>query len=474
MAALVYCLPVMASLRPMNDPDIWWHVRTGEWIVTHRAVPWTDPFSRVPAGTFWIAYNWLLDVVLYGLVRVFGFVGPVLYSTVLSVGVAALLHALMIRYQPRFSRATALTTVMLIAMAAMLAPRTYMTSILFFLIEIYVLVTARETGRLRPLLVLPPLFAVWANLHIQFVYGLLLLALVALESAIVRVVRTDHIDRSRSIPLRRIIVIGAASGIATVITPYHIHLHRSVLDVMRQTGVLDWVVEHRAMEFRTLDNWIVLVVGLVAVFVLGRQHSVQVFPTLLLLFGAFAAFRARRDVWVLVTAAAVVIALSSPHPGQPLRWLTWKRGLTIAVTIILVGLGVARVKDVSASGLERAAAREFPVRAAAVVEARGYGGPLYNHYDWGGYLIWRLPHLPVSMDGRANVYGDARIARSMSTWFGRRGWASDPDLADAKLVIGSIDMALVSLLRLDPRFKVVYEDDVAAVFVARDASQRSE
>ena len=45
---------------------------------------------------------------------------------------------------------------------------------------------------------------------------------------------------------------------------------------------------------------------------------------------------------------------------------------------------------------------DYPARAAAFDESRGYGGPLFNDFNWGGYLIWRLPGLPVSVDGRTN------------------------------------------------------------------------
>ncbi len=56
--------------------------------------------------------------------------------------------------------------------------------------------------------------------------------------------------------------------------------------------------------------------------------------------------------------------------------------------------------------LEAALAETFPVAAAAFVKAHGYGGPVFNDYDWGGYLMWRLPHLSVSLDGRNTFRGD--------------------------------------------------------------------
>jgi hypothetical protein len=61
--------------------------------------------------------------------------------------------------------------------------------------------------------------------------------------------------------------------------------------------------------------------------------------------------------------------------------------------------------------------------------------------------------------------------KSLMTWNGERNWQSDPELAAARLVIASQETALASLLRLDSRFELTFEDDAAAVFVAR--TQRS-
>ena len=70
------------------------------------------------------------------------------------------------------------------------------------------------------------------------------------------------------------------------------------------------------------------------------------------------------------------------------------------------------------------------------------------------------------MDGRTNLHGDQRIERSFNTWSGLRGWESDPELMKARLVIGGVKDALTNLMRMDSRFKLVYEDAIAAVFVA--------
>jgi hypothetical protein len=59
--------------------------------------------------------------------------------------------------------------------------------------------------------------------------------------------------------------------------------------------------------------------------------------------------------------------------------------------------------------LQEEVAAKYPAQDAAVIEDQACRGPLFNHYDWGGYLIWRLPDLPVAMDGRANLHGNERM-----------------------------------------------------------------
>ena len=111
-------------------------------------------------------------------------------------------------------------------------------------------------------------------------------------------------------------------------------------------------------------------------------------------------------------------------------------------------------------------AKSLPVHAVETVQAKGYAGPLYNDFNWGGYLIWAL-RMPVSIDGRAAFYGDKSIDRSVATWNAEPDWASDPQLTSASLVVGPVKAPLTQVLRMDPRFQLVYEDKLAAVFVTR-------
>jgi hypothetical protein len=255
---------------------------------------------------------------------------------------------------------------------------------------------------------------------------------------------------------------------ATLLNPYHMRLYAVVVEYATQTVPYRFIQEHTALSFRSFPDWVALAVAGAGVFALARRPKPSIFEVLLLTAAAYFAFRARRDVWVIVIVAVALMTIRRPLAVIADRFtLTKRRELLVVGTVVAVMAVVGHIRGISENHLESAIAKNYPAAAAAVVEERGYTGPLYNHYNWGGYLIWRLPNLPVTIDGRTDVHGDEHIKRSLETWGGKNGWAQDPELVAARLVIVDVDAALASLLRLDLRFELVYEDKVAAVFIAR-------
>jgi hypothetical protein len=466
-----YTLAVSLSMKSqiVVDPDIWWHLRVGQWILDHGWVPATDPFSSYGQGKPWVAYSWLFEVMAYGLYRSFGLVGIVIYTIVLSLGITAALYSLVRKFEHRVANAIAITGIGILAMTPIFMPRPWLFTILFFIIELDLLLAARRSGNYRRLLLLPPLFALWANLHVQFIYGLLPLGLVAAEPLIEQLFRRPFSFKNLKTGFNaRQWLIVAACVMATLANPYHLKLYAPVIEIMSQTGAYNYVSELLAPDFRNITHWTLLALTIWAAFTLGRQLEVKPFPILLFIAGAFVSFRSSRDVWFVVTAAIAIIASSRPAlEVKDHSALTKAQALVIATTIGILTIFVAQARNISEGALQNAVAGKYPVTAVNVVNERGYSGPLYNHFDWGGYLIWRLPRLPVSMDGRTNIYGDERVSHSIETWNGARHWANDPELAAARLVIADASIPLCSLLRLDQRFELVYEDQVAAVFIAR-------
>jgi hypothetical protein len=468
IVVLLYCIPLFQAMGPVIDPDIWWHLRTGQWIVDHAQVPATDPFSAYGDGKRWVAYSWLYEILVYALFTKLGLMGIVVFTVSMSLLIALVLHGALRRGGLPFTAEVFLVAVALGAMGKVISPRSWLFSILFFTVELFILFHVRRTDRFALLLALPPLFVLWANVHMQFIYGLAVLGLFLLEVFLSQLPSLSlHQAYRPNISLGRVSLVFLACLFATLITPYHFRLYIPIFEVIGQTGAFQVIMELLPLSFRVLGDWLALGLTIAAAFVLGWRRAWLPFPILLLLVGTFLAFRARRDVWVLVLAALFIISefgnFARSEPSfvfSKLRFVCVVVALTGA--IYLIGLR----RQISEQQLENVVERWFPVTAVKFVNEKNYPGPLYNHFNWGGYLIWSLPRLPVSMDGRMNVHGDQRIERSLNTWSGLRGWESDPELVKARLVIGGAKDALTNLMRTDSRFKLVYEDAVAVVFVA--------
>lgn len=83
LLAALFAIPALMCVYAANvsDADIWWHLRTGEWILAHHAVPRVDPFSGPLAGSPWLAYSWLYELVAVKLFARLGLVGLVSYTS---------------------------------------------------------------------------------------------------------------------------------------------------------------------------------------------------------------------------------------------------------------------------------------------------------------------------------------------------------------------------------------------------------
>jgi hypothetical protein len=471
----LYAIPLAVAVRPVGvplyDPDVWWHLRVGQWVVEHGAVTTTDPFS-LPADKPWVAYSWLYEVILYGLFNSLGLAGIVLYRAVISLAIVAAIHALVRQLEKRFLVATGLTAVATLSLGMLFSERPWLVTILFSTLTLSaVLALRRPEAPTRWIWGLPLIFCVWANVHIQFVYGLFLLGLGCIAPLI------DHRlgrqpDNTAATPWPRhwyqLAGLAVLCFLATLVSPYHLHLYGVVVEYATQPGPFRFINELKAMEFRSVSEWLVLALTGMACWLLGRRRA-SAFETLLLICTALLAFRARRDLWFVVLADLTILASTSQRrasaeaafrPGaRELRF--------IAIGLVCVAGVSAWVHDLSQGGLERRVAQVFPVEAARVIVERSDPGPLYNDFNWGGYLIWALPNLPVAIDGRTNLHGDGRIERFGRTWSGLPGWQDDPDLSRAGVVLAPAASALASLLVHDRRFERVHKDELAWVFVAR-------
>jgi hypothetical protein len=468
--AILYATPVFFVLRldQVDDTDVWWHLRIGQWIAQHGAIPHTELFSTFAAGKPWAAYSWLFELIVYWLFHNLGLIGIAVYSSAMVVAITMAVHSLVRRLNSDFTLGVGITFFAMYTMGRLFTPRPWLLTIFFFALELNILVRARQNGKTRELLWLPLIFAVWTNIHIQFVDGLLVLAIALTESLLAKwspAIRTN-------LKARSMVGIFLACVAATLVNPYGWTIYKVAYDLVTQAASLPQIMELSAISFRTLDDWCLLFIALAAAAVLARARRVTFFETMLLAFSIVVSFRSQRDIWVLAIAASAIVASNlAESPAERLSIRGSSIPIMASATALFTVIAFV-VMGVSNSGLQAKLENDLPLRAVETIKQQNWGGPIYNDYNWGGFLIWSL-NRPVSMYGRNTDYGVERVIRSFETWNGSPGWDSDPDLLTANLIVAQADAPLVQLLRFQPCLRLAYEDQLAAVFIPQNNQANS-
>jgi hypothetical protein len=462
IVAALFSMPVITGMCPqdINDPDLWWHLKTGEWILDNGSVPTKDPFTWNMSNNTWIAYSWLFEVIIFKLFYHFGLTGVLHFKALMTVLIGFSIYCFTRTLRPRIAESAALAGMAMFAMVPLMRPRPWLFSILFIILELHLLFYVRRKKKKYYLLMLLPLFCLWANLHIQFIYGLAVLLLFCIDiliSAWYLEKKTTSLD-----PMFTALILLLSIG-STLVNPYHVRLYEVVLDTINQSGFYKLIDEMQALTFRSMFDWAVLGLAFAAVYSLRSRRMDLLFILPLFIMSCFVSFRSFRDLWLVVIVSMTVIASSSKvsltqENLDPLR-------RSVVMLLLLMTFGVTlRAQNVSDSHLNRIIRNEYPVEAVEFLRANNFQGLLFNHFDWGGYLIWQLPSMKVSIDGRGNVHGDKRVEKSLQVWSGKPGWDTDSDLLKSKIIISQADQPLCSLLLLDERFRLLYQDDLAKIF----------
>ncbi len=456
LLAGVYLIPLLGTLREVGDTDTWWHLRAGQWIAEHRTIPSTDPFAAAGTERSWYAYSWLYEVVLYGAYAALSLTGIVLFRTALVLLVIVALHQLIASREPRFLVAAGLAGVCALALMPLMNERPWLLSILMCTWTLYAILLLRAGHSSAAVWLLPLGYALWANMHIQFVYGLLLLGL-GWVAAI-----ADAVRGLASMGGQKLLILAVLCLGMTLVNPYHVFIYKAAWDCAAMKAGAELIRELTALSFRQPWEWIVMGLALLTAFRLGRRRPLPTFDVLLLVTAAYFCFHSRRDAWLMILTAAVLL----PDPdARPSRCpLGLPHGVALAGLLAGLGAMVWLGRGLSEAALQEAEAETYPRRATDWIERHGYRGRLFNDFNWGGYLLWRLPQLHVSIDGRAHIYSDEEMQRSYDTWQALPGWQDDPDLRRADVVVAPKASPLATHLRRHAGFRLVYEDELANVY----------
>ncbi len=451
------------ALRQVADPDFWWHVATGRYILSERTIPATDVFSFTATDHLWVTHEWLSDVLLYVGYRAVGLNG----LAVIFAGLIAAAFA-MVYDRCKAHSAVAAWAVFLGAIASVMTwgVRPQMFSLFFVSLYLYIL-----DRRPSWLWLLPALSLLWANLHSGFVSGLVVLGVVMLADEVGWMA-----GRKPGQPLlgpgpRRLGLVLLASAICSLATPNGLHSALFPFGTLSNRLIQSYIEEWFSPDFHQSWAWPLLAywVALLGTFALSRRRA-ALREVLLVLGASVAALYSCRHVPFLSVVGAPLLAEQAAdllpfgvhgRPARPLpRPMQVVLGVGLAAVAVVVGMrGADMVR--SNARLEH---RLYPAGALAYMREHGLEGRIFNTYHWGGYLIWQ--GYRVFIDGRTEVYGDEIVSDYLAVAGVRREWEETLRKHGVELVLIETDSPPAVLLAESGRWRAVYTDEVATLLVS--------
>jgi hypothetical protein len=478
LAALVLLLAGIGTIAfqiklCVLDPDIWWHLKVGDWIIDHQGVPHTGILSRTAANRPWVAYSWGYEILMSRAYAWFGLIGIGLYGVLLTLAVSYSIYWMLRRLSGSFWIACIGAGIVSSAFLFNGMPRPFFFSITLFAVTLTLLIEANRTGLTKSLYWLPLIFLLWANLHIQFIYGLFLVGLFVGTNLLQRAAEALKIKMdflaSPTLPAAELALIGFGCVLATLVGPYFYHPYQVVYEYSKAKFTYSVIIELQPLNFRGYSHFAELFLTAAGFFAVGWRKKLDPFKLALMTAATVIAYRTMRDAWFICLPAAACIADAFATQSEIERTEssfseTWLEKLGVVAAVAIVLAAVANGTDFTERGLDRAISSAYPVNAINFLRRNPVPGPLYNALNWGGFLMWYMPEYPVAVDGRNDLYGDDLDKVFFNSQNAEASYTTDPYLNESGVVLLGSEMPLAKILSVDPRFQLIYHDEIATAY----------
>ena len=377
----------------IRDTDIWLHLKTGQHTFETRALAVPDPFSYTSgmgaaqyAGEevtrhFNLTHEWLAQIIMHLIYSVAGFPGLVLTRAVLLIVFCALVGWM------AFRRTNGFYVSLAAAFAAAGVAFHFAQSRPFLATFVFLAVTMAILESRRWMWLLPPVFLIWANCHGGFFMGWVVFGAYCGE-ALIRRLRKKPVSNERQLWL-----VAVASFLVSGLNPNGFRVMQ-VLFFYRSSGIQLNNLEWQHPKFWEPSMYSFLLLGSLLALLLAHRRTRPVDWLLYFGFAAISLMAVRNTIFMGL-AGPVLMAAYVPK---------WRAVPVTALLLAAAALLVCDVAPARASGNAfafRAAEWQLPSGAAGFIQAHQITDRMFNNYETGGYLAWRLwPTQRVFIDPR--------------------------------------------------------------------------
>ncbi len=483
----------------LGDGDTGWHIRAGEYILASGQFPHHDLFSFSMEGKQWFAWEWLADVLFALVHQLGGLQGIVLLAGVVIAATAAALLRFMVWQGANLLLAIMAMLAVCSASSVHWLARPHMFTWGLLLATLWLL----EADRRRPswkVYLLAPLVMIWVNVHGGFAALLVMVAIYAAGVSAEQLWEAWEGGRANrwwlppAAKRYGLLLVVCAAG--TLVNPYTYELHLHIGAYLGSDFILNNIQEFQSPDFRGESMRVfegVLLISLVLVGPMLRRREVT--SALLVLAWAHAALLSVRHVPLFMIVAAPLVArelslviADGARRGNP--WLKilqefaddyggQGKAASESGPVVLNPVGLAAVAAIALMLQIRGEqpnwkaqfpAVRFPAQAADTLQQRLLHRRVLSTDQWGDYLIYRFyPEFKVFIDGRSDFYDPSIRDEYVELMHSHWGWRQVLEKHRFEAALLPVSWSLAAALKIDPQWRLVYDDGVALFFEKRSA-----
>lgn len=364
------------------DPDFGWHLKMGEFILSH-GIPSHDPFSYTMSSFPFVDHEWGLNVLIYTLYKSIGWLGLAIIFSIIPL----LAISIVFRFR---SREFLALPILLCGFSLLFFSgiRTQEITWLMYSVLIVVLFNEKFYKKLR--IFFPLFFLLWANLHGGFALGIFTYFLFL----VLKVWKEKKIEIWD-------FAIFTLSVVATLANPYGAGLWGEIYMQMSDSS-LRWTVGEWTPAVVSFYPSLWFFFALSGILFLKYHRTLGIFEKSLYLGLLLAGLSSIRHMTLWLIAAAPILSLNiSALAGEARRYREGKtRFIKSYGFIVLLGAVFGLMPVLSNPSGSLGKESFYPIDAVSYLKKNPTSGNVFSEYGWGGYLIWKYPEKKVFVDGR--------------------------------------------------------------------------
>ena len=393
-------ISVLAYMR-IAEADIWFHLRNAQELLTRHSFLRADSYTFTTAGAPLLNFEWLSELPYYFAFQAWGLRGLLAVYLVVLWLVFAAVYYLAVRRGANFGDAALVTMAGVVLGCYSFGPRMLHFGWLCLVLVLLVLERFQRTG--KGLWVLPPLFALWINLHGSWVFGFGVMGIYVISGLVEG--QWNNVEAKRWTPdqLRKLLLVFAASAVALLANPYGYKLVWYPFELLsRQQAVRDNMIEWQSVDFHS--GWGKLAMFMILALLGAAWFSRKTWKLSDILLATFAVWAALNHLRFLLFAAILLVPILAPRlslfpPYDATKDKPWLNlAITAAIAAIIVG------SYPSAAQLQDRIDSVFPRDALSFMQQKQITGRLFNSYDFGGYIEFYAPGIKTFADGRTDIF----------------------------------------------------------------------